>query len=140
MAFTSFSPNLGYANLSTLAYPTTVPTAVVVTSGTTPVQSTVAQMLSGFLIVDCQDTGTLTMPTAALLAAGIEGCQVNTSFRLLIKNSGDTVLTLAASTGGTVTGTATVTNAYVREFLFVFTNVTPGSEAVTAFALATGTY
>lgn len=140
MAFATFSPNKGYASFSTLVYPTVTPTAVVVTSGTTPVATTATQWLNGLLVVDCQDTGTITTPTAALLKAAIEGCEVYTAFRVEIRNAGDTVLTVAAGTGVTVSGTATIANGSTKGFLVVFTATAAGSEACTAYSLGTSVF
>ena len=40
-------------------------------------------------------------------------------------------LTVAGGTGVTLTGTATIAATTNRTFLFIVTNVTPGSEAIT---------
>ena len=88
---------------------------ITVTSGTTPVTLTAAQVLKGFLPVDCQDTGTSTLPTATLLNAAIEGVEVGTSFAFTIWNGGDSTLTLAVGTGITAktvdSESAVLTNA-----------------------------
>jgi hypothetical protein len=140
MAFATFSPTKGYASFSTLVFPQVTPTAVTVTTATTPVAVTAAQVLNGFLIVDCQDTGTITLPTAAALKAAINGCQAYTAFKLEIRNSGDTTLTVAGGTGGTISGTATLATVTAKAFLVVFTATAEGSEAYTAYSLGAATY
>ena len=72
MSITSVSPTTGYARFSTVVFPTIVPVTVTVTTGTTPVTMTVAQVLAGLLRVDTQDAGTLTTPTAAAIVSAIE--------------------------------------------------------------------
>ena len=52
------------------------PATITVTSGTTPVTMTTAQLMKRLIPVDCQDTGTLTLPTAALIGASYEGIYV----------------------------------------------------------------
>ena len=72
---------------------------VLANSATTPVTATAAQILSGMLRVNCDDTATLTLPTATLLNAAIEGIYVGMCFEFSIINSGDTTLTVAVGTG-----------------------------------------
>lgn len=140
MALATFSPNKGYASFSTLVYPSVTASAMTVTTATTPVTATTTQVLNGLLIVDCQDAGTITLPTAAALKAAIAGCETGTSFKLEIRNSGDTTLTIAGGTGGTVSGTATIATTYCKAFLFVFTATAEGSEAYTAYSLGSAAF
>lgn len=135
MSIASFSPNKGYASFSTLVYPTVTPTAIVVTSATTPVAVTAEQLLNGLLNVDCQDAGTITLPTAAALVAAINGVEASNAFQFTVRNTGDTELTVAAGTGGTITGTATIAAVNIKSFLVVFTATAAGSEAYTAYTL-----
>lgn len=74
-------------------------TGIVITSGTTPVTMTAAQLLQGWLDVDCQDAGTLTLPTAALLNAAIPGVEVGDCLDFAVVNYGDTTLTIGLGTG-----------------------------------------
>jgi len=82
----------------------------------------------------------ITTPTAALIAAAIEGCQPGTAFDLDVVNYGDTTLTLGLGTGVTKTTIATVSSVLTlvtlvsKRFRFVCTNSTPGSEAFTVWA------
>jgi hypothetical protein len=136
----TFAPTTNYARLSSVVFPTMGVTPQVVTTATTPVALTTAQILQGLLPVDCQDAGSITTPTAAAIVAAIEGCQVGTAFHLEVVNYGDTTLTLALGTGVTKTTIAgvaavlTMVTLVGKRFLFVVTNVTPGSEAVTVWA------
>jgi len=101
MPLTSFTPQQGFPNFKSLTYPTTVVGTPVVTTATTPVTMTVAQLLGGLLAVDCQDAGTLTTPTAALINAAIPGAAVGVSFEVDVINYGDTTLTIGLGTGVT---------------------------------------
>lgn len=105
---TSRTPERQFPLLSGVIIPTKGVTQATVTSGTTPVTMTAAQALQGLLPVDCQDTGTLTLPTAALLNAAIPGAAAGTSFDLDVINYGDTTLTIGLGTGVTKTTIATV--------------------------------
>lgn len=86
---------------------------------------------------------TKSFPTAAALVAAANGAAVNMSLRLTIRNtdgSNSVVIDFnnASSTGVTFSPAADVTIPAntTGELLLVFTNVTSGSEAVTAYLLA----
>jgi hypothetical protein len=98
MALTSLTPNMAFPVFGGLTYPNITPGLPVVTTGTTPVTCTVPQLLSGLMAVDCQDAGTLTLPTAALINAALPA-QVGLSFEVDVINFGDSTLTLAVGTG-----------------------------------------
>lgn len=140
MSIPQFSPNSGNAKFGTVALPMKTATSQVVTTATTPVQLTAAQILQGLLPVDCQDAGSITTPTAAAIVAAINGCQVGQSFELDVINYGDQTLTLALGTGVTKTTIAsvaavlTIVTLAAKRFVFIVTNVTPGSEAVVVWA------
>jgi|KBSMisStaDraftv2_1062788.scaffolds.fasta_scaffold156335_2 hypothetical protein len=140
MSILSASPAKTYAAFATITFPTMGVTQMTVTTATTPVQMTTAQLLQGLLPVDCQDAGSITTPTAAAIVAAIPGCQVGTAFDLDVVNYGDTTLTLALGTGVTKTTIATVSAVLTmvtlvsKKFRFVVTNTTAGSEAVTVWA------
>ena len=94
---------------------------------------TTAQVLGGLILRD--PTGgsrTDTLPTAADLCDQVQGAMVGTSFIFTIRNTADAgeTITVAAGTGGTVSGTATIAQSNSKSFLVVFTNVTPGSRSV----------
>jgi len=135
-----FSPTSQFAKFSTVVFPTMGVTPQVVTTGTSPVAMTLAQLLQGLLPVDCQSAGTFTTPTAAAIVAGINGCQVGQAFDLDVINYGAATLTIGLGTGVTKTTIATVAAVLTlatltsKRLRFVVTNVTPGSEAVTIWA------
>jgi len=136
MAITHFTPSTSYSTLRSPVNATGFSTATV-TTATTPVTLTTANVLAGLLNVDCQDAGTAKWPTAADLAAAIQGVNVGTMVELTIRNVGDTTLTVAINTGGTLGTGSTATQATVtgKPWCAVFTNVTPGSEAYTLYSL-----
>lgn len=140
MAFTDFTPNQGFARFSTLTYPFTAVGLPVVTTGTTPVTMTVAQLLGGLLAVDCQDAGTLTTPTAALISAAIPGPSVGCSFEVDVINYGDTTLTIGLGTGvtkvtiATVAAVMTIVTLASKRFRFVCTAVAKGDDPASADA------
>jgi len=140
MALTSFTPNQGFADFSTLTYPTTVVATPVVTTATTPVTMTVAQLLGGLLAVDCQDAGTLTTPTAALINAAIPAPAVGRSFEVDVVNYGDTTLTIGLGTGVTkvtiagVSAVLTIVTLASKRLRFVCTGVAKGDDPSSADA------
>jgi hypothetical protein len=93
--------------------------------------------LAGVLFVDCQDAGGIKFPTAANMVAGIQGCAVNTCVFLWVVNTGDTTLTPAVNTGGTLGTGSTAAQATVTSKLWLLrvTNITSGSEAYTLYSL-----
>lgn len=134
MALTSFTPTQTYPRFQSLTYPNTVVGTPVVTTATTPVTGTVAQLLGGLLTVDCQDAGTWTTPTAALINAAIPGVAVGCSFEVDVINYGDTTLTIGLGTGVTkvtiagVAAVMTIATLNAKRFRFVCTGV--ASDAV----------
>jgi len=140
MPITAFSPTTNYARFGTVVFPSKTATAQVVTTGTSPVQMSVAQIGQGIIPVDCQSAGTFTTPTAAAIVANINGCQVGTSFDLDIVNYGAATLTLGLGTGVTkrtiagVSAVLTLATLVSKRFTFIVTSVTPGSEAIEVWA------
>lgn len=132
MALTHFTPTRVYTTTEAHINPKGGSTATV-TTATTPVTLTTANVLAGLLLVDTQDAGTAKWPTAADLVAAIQGAAVDTCVWLWIKNTGDTTLTVAVNTGGTLSTGSTATQATVTSKLWcaILTNVTSGSEAYT---------
>ncbi|MCK4340284.1 MAG: hypothetical protein KAY37_01000 [Phycisphaerae bacterium] len=98
---------------------------------------TIAELLTK--IIDGTPTGaaTYTLPTAALLVAGIIDCKVGDSFEFLVNNksSGANTITVAAGSGGTADGTLTVAQNVIRAFRIIVTNVTGSSEAYFAYGI-----
>lgn len=126
--------------LGSLSFPLLTATSVVTAGNAT---YTTAQLLSGLILRDpAGNARTDTLPTAADLVEAIQGAMVGTSFQVHIRNCADAseVLTIAAGTGGTVSGTATIAQNYAKDFLFVLTNVTIGSEAYSVYSKGTAAY
>ncbi len=113
-------------------------TVTSLTSGAT-VQLTAAQVIGGMIIDAVTAANTATLPTAASIVAAIPNCRVGTSFLLTYKNAatGAYTITVAASTGSTVVGTATIAQNNTKIFRAVVTNVTSGAEAVTFYSIGT---
>ena len=80
------------------------------------------------------------MPTAAAIVAAIPGCQINSSFRFVLRNTsaGANTITVTTNTNTTLAGTMTVAQNAVREFVGIVTNVT--TPAVTLFSLGSGAF
>jgi len=112
---------------------TTITTAAAVTL-------TAAQMLAILILRDPNGAArTDVLPTAALLVEGVPGAMVGSCFELTIRNTAGAAetITVSAGAGGTISGTATIAQNNSKRFLIVFTNVTLGSEAYTAYSLGT---
>lgn len=131
----SFGPTSNFPKFSGLVFEN----RTIVTNATAAaVTHTVAELLSG---VVNRDTGSAAradlFPTAAAIVAAINGCQIGTSFRTLIRNTsaGAGSITHTTNTGLTLTGTVVIPFQSSKEYLFIVTNVTPGSEAVTVLSL-----
>jgi len=77
---------------------------------------------------------TLTTPTAALIVAqdpkanALEGTEVT-----IINTNGSNAVTVAAGSGVTIVGSATVAASSSATYVLVYTNVTASSEAVTFY-------
>lgn len=97
-----FSPLLGEPRMGTVPIPTTTATAATLTTGGGSRTATAAECLGGIFVINCDDAQTLTLPTAALLNAAIPSCVAGAAFDIMITNTGDTTLTLAVGTGGTL--------------------------------------
>jgi len=85
-------------------------TSITPQAATTTATLTVAQVTNGILVATPGATAaTYTLPTAALLDATVTNAKVGSSFRLAILNLGTAsgVLTIAAGTGITLSGTMT---------------------------------
>jgi len=124
--------NLGGLNL-TLGSPTTIATASAVTY-------TTDQFKTGFILRDPNGLARADVtPTAAQIVAAYPDCNVGFSFDVHIRNTADAAetITLTAGTGVTISGTATIAQNNAKTFRCVVTNITIGSQAVTAYSLGT---
>lgn len=99
---TGFSPLRGEPTMGGIPLPLRTPTAITLTTAGGVRTLTAAETLTGLLIINCDDAQTLTLPTAALLLAALPGATVGQSFNLDIINVGDTTMTLAVGTGGSL--------------------------------------
>jgi hypothetical protein len=82
--------------------------------------------------------GTVTTPTAANWIAGMSSLQVGQSYvlRVINSSSGNYAWTVAAGSGVTITGTATVAQNTWREFIVTVATAT----TITMQSIGTGTY
>jgi ABC-type Fe3+ transport system permease subunit len=139
MAITHFTPSQTYPRSSGLFHPT-----ITVTSSTYAgaVTWTAAQLLGGFIRHDPAGNVSDVTDTAANLVAAIPGAAVGASFTCHFQNDADAseTITLTGGTGVTIAGTATIAQNSCKNFLFVITNVTAGTEAITAYSLGSSTY
>ena len=93
---------------------------------------TVGQILNSSISRDCtnfdrQDT----FPTSAQIVAGIANCQVNSSFKCTIKNTGTfNTLTFNFSDLAISDDNTTIEYGYSIQFIFIVTNTGGGTEAV----------
>lgn len=114
-------------------------TAPVTIATATAVTLTPADILSGLILQDSAGGAvTTTLPTAALLVAALPDAQIGTSFRFTIRNTSDAAETntVAAGTGGTLSGTATIAQNNSKEFLVRITGI-GSSAAYTCYSLGT---
>jgi hypothetical protein len=115
--------------------------SVATVSSATGVTLSAAEMVGGWILRTGAATGAITdtTDTAANLVSAYNASdtQVNSSFLMGINNTTGQVLTLAAGTGVTLSGTMTINPSNTRVFLGVFTDVTSGSQAVTLTSLFT---
>ena len=107
------------------------------TAKTDNVTLTIAELLTK--VIDGTPTGAAayTLPTAALLVAGIRGCRVGDSFDFIVNNisGGANTITVAAGAGGTGYGTLTVAQNIARRFCIVVTNIGSGTEAYSVYGI-----
>lgn len=133
------SPISGFPRPGRIPIPNmTVTTDTLTTAGGVRT-ATAEELLGGLFLLDVDDAQTMTLPSAADLVEAIPGATgtaQNTGacgFRFLIKNTGDSTLTVDAGAGGTMSGTSTVITAELREFIVVITNAARGSETYTCY-------
>ena len=115
MPIPAFTPSVNFARVGTLNYPTVTP---VTEAGAAAVTYTVAEILGGLLNRDALSGAKADLlPTAAALVAGINGCQVGTSFRTWIRNTGAGAgsITLTTNTGLTLVGTMVIVFQQMKE-------------------------
>src|SRR6185312_14565936 len=140
MSVQSFTPTKQYPSFSGLVNEVISPVSYSNAGNNTLLTSDV---LGGFITHTAAGAQTDTLPTAALLVPLIEGAQVGSAIRFFVKAGGAGTITIAAGTGGTITGTATIATGNIKEFLLVVTALPDqfGNGATyTAYSLGTSTF
>lgn len=124
-----FSPLLGEPRMGLVPIPNKVATAMTLTTAGGVRTLTAAEILGGLLVVNCDDAQTATLPTAALLNAAIPSCASGAAFDVDVVNVGDTTLTIAVGTGGTLvvgnskSSVATIVTLASKRFTILVTGV-----------------
>lgn len=101
-----FSPRQGEPNMGDGPVIKTRVTTATLTTGGGVRTATIAELLGGILVLNVDDAQTLTLPTAALLNAGLAGATSGanglgaSTFSFRVINVGDATLTVAVGTGG----------------------------------------
>ncbi len=128
MALTSFTPNQGFQDFSTLVYPTFTPATYADTATVTA-----ADLLGGLILATKNGAATITLPTATLLNAAIPAPAVGRCFEFFVRNTGNNTYTVAVGTGGTSASgnTLTVATVNTRSFLLRITGVAIVSDPTT---------
>ena len=150
--FSAYTPGSTTANksipLATVGTGVVVPTIGPIVNITVPATITTAgaatytaaQLKGGLLLRDPNGSGRSDItPTAALLVAALPSAVVGTSFTFLIRNDADAAetITVTAGTDCTTSGTMTIAQNAIKQFLVVLTNVTASTEAYTIYSLGT---
>ena len=144
---TGFSPRQGEPNMGQVPTIKTIVTAATMTTGGGARTATIAELLGGILVLNVDDAQTLTLPTAALLNAGIAGATSGanglgaSTFRFLVVNVGDATLTVAVGTGGSLvvgnskSTVATVAALASKEFLIRVTGVLAAGDSSNSYTV-----
>lgn len=139
---TGFSPLMGQPRLGTgNPVPTTTVTAATLTTAGGVRTATIAELLGGILVLNVDDAQTLTLPTAALVNAGVPAAAVGATVEFLVINTGDTTLTAAIGTGGSLvvgnskSTVATVVAAASKRFLLRITGVLKNGDTSDAYVV-----
>lgn len=97
-----FAPTRGALGMSGVSAELAAPHAETLTTAGGVQTVTVDELKSALLVINCDDAQTLTLPTAALINAGLIGAAVGARLEVDVINVGDTTLTIAVGTGGTL--------------------------------------
>lgn len=95
---------------------------------------TAPEVIAGLILSAPASGVTLNSPTATAIADALKAARAGSAFDLIVRNTGSTV-TLAAGSGVTITGTATVASGKVGTFRGVVTAV--DTPAVTFYRVNT---
>lgn len=121
-----------------------VPVTIATVSTAGVVAYTAAQFLNSLILRDCNGAGRAdTVPTAAALLTALTNVgrkpNVGAAFELTIRNAsgGAFTITLTATAGVTISGTATIAQNNSKKLLVVFTDIRDGNAAYTLYSLGT---
>lgn len=144
---TGFSPRQGEPNMGDAPVIKTRVTSATLTTGGGVRTATIAELLGGIFVLNVDDAQTLTLPTAALLNAGLAGATAGgnglgaSTIRFFVVNTGDATLTVAVGTGGSlVVGNSKSTVATVaanasKEFMVRVTGVLKAGDASDSYTV-----
>lgn len=144
---TGFSPLQGEPNMGLGPVVKTVVTAATLTTGGGARTVTAAELLGGLFVINCDDAQTMTLPTAALLNAALPGATAGanglgaTTVRFTIINTGDTTITVAVGTGGSLvvgnskSTVATVATNASKEFIVRVTGVLQAGDSSDSYTV-----
>lgn len=125
-----FSPITGWNRMGGIPLAKKTATAFTLTTSGGARTLTAAECLGGLFIINCDDAQTVTLPTATLLNAAIQGATAGVCFDIDIVNVGDTTITVAVGTGGTLvvgnskSSVATIAALASKRFTINLTGVT----------------
>ncbi len=97
--------------------------------------ATVAQIQTGIFTMTPTANRTVTLPTAALMAAALTDVGMCYDFNVIDLAGSTYTVTIAAGSGGTTVGTMAVSAATSGKFRIRMTNVTSGTEAYNVYRL-----
>jgi hypothetical protein len=129
-------PRMGTAPI----FDSTVTSATLTTGGGART-ATIAELLSYLLVLNVDDAQTLTLPTGALLNAGLPGARIGATFKFLVVNTGDATLTVAVGTGGSLvvgnskSTVATVASNASKEFIVRVTGVLKAGDSSDSYTV-----
>lgn len=142
MSVQSFSPTKNYPSFSGLVNEVRTPVAYANAGNNTLLFSDV---LGGFITHTAAGAQADTLPSAALLVPQIEGAQIGSCIRFLVKAGGAGTITIAVGAGGTANpgDTLTVATGQIKEFMIRVTALPDqyGNGATyTLYSLGTSTF
>jgi hypothetical protein len=136
-----FSPLMGNPRIGLISMPQKTPLAVTLTTGGGARTLTAAEVLGGLLVINCDDAQTATLPTALLLNAALPAASIGLSIDLDLINVGDTTVTVAVGTGGTLvvgnskSTVATVVALAAKRFTIRVTGVLKNGDSADSYVV-----
>lgn len=138
---TGFSPLAGEPRMGTAPiFDSTVTSATLTTAGGART-ATIAELLGSLFVLNVDDAQTLTLPTAALVNAGLPAAHTGASFEFTVINTGDADLTVAVGTGGSLvvgnskSTVATVASNASKKFLVRVTGVLKAGDSSDSYTV-----